>query len=442
VLRNLSVGYQVDEWRDGTDASGARTRTAVKWTIKEASFVAVGADPRARTRQQGTGRAAVNRQIRELASSLGVRSALTDDLIDREASLEEARADILGELQTRGEVHIRTAHNRQALDDPENFIRTVGEGLYARATGATPSAPARQFAGLTVPMIAAECLRRTGMVTQMMTPDALVTRALQTTSDFALILADTVGRTLRDSYKVPASGVRVLARETTAQDFRTKHRLMLDTSGLTLEKTNEDGEYKSGAMAEADATYAVDSYGRIIGISRKALVNDDLGAFTDIPRRLGMAAVNFQAQFLTNIVTSDPVMTEDGDTLFHADHSNLAAAGATPSVATLTAARLAMRRQTGQSGGLISVTPRWLLLPPELETVGEQLLTALLATELANVNPFSGRLQLAIEPRLTDAFAWYLVADPAELDGLEFAYLAGAPGPQVESRPGFEVDGI
>ena len=60
--------------------------------------------------------------------------------------------------------------------------------------------------------------------------------------------------------------MRRLARETTAPDFRTKHRLMLDSSGLTLEKVNEHGEFRSGTMSEADETYKIDSFGRIFGI--------------------------------------------------------------------------------------------------------------------------------------------------------------------------------
>jgi HK97 family phage prohead protease len=49
VLRSLSIGYEVAEWRDGT-SNGQRTRTAVKWSPREVSFVPVAADPRARTR--------------------------------------------------------------------------------------------------------------------------------------------------------------------------------------------------------------------------------------------------------------------------------------------------------------------------------------------------------------------------------------------------------
>ena len=50
VIQHLSVGYEVREWREGTGGGGIRTRTAVKWIIRETSFVSVAADRTARTR--------------------------------------------------------------------------------------------------------------------------------------------------------------------------------------------------------------------------------------------------------------------------------------------------------------------------------------------------------------------------------------------------------
>jgi phage major head subunit gpT-like protein len=47
------------------------------------------------------------------------------------------------------------------------------------------------------------------------------------------------------------------------------------------------------------------SYGKVFAISRKALVNDDLGAFGDVIRRLGMAAAEFERQFLVNLLESE-----------------------------------------------------------------------------------------------------------------------------------------
>ena len=35
-----------------------------------------------------------------------------------------------------------------------------------------------------------------------------------------------------------------------------------------------------------------------------------------------------------------------------------------------------------------------------------------------------------------------MAANPAVADGLEYAYLAGAPQPQIETQAGFEVDGV
>ncbi len=95
----------------------------------------------------------------------------------------------------------------------------------------------------------------------------------------------------------------------------------------------------------------------------------------------------------------------------------------------------------GLGGGLIDVTPRFVLVPPELETVAEMVLAEIAATKTADVNPFS-KLSLLVEPRLTSPAQWYVVADPASAEGLEYAYLEGAPGPQIETRAGFEVDGV
>lgn len=443
VIASVSIGYVVDQWRDGTDASGQRTRTAVKWTPREISFVPVPADARARTRGVDTD----TRAIRELGRRAGVTTDRVNTLIELGASIDDARAAFLTDIISRN-VTVRSGrehHNMLTTDNPETFVRAAGEALYMRiAPNAAPSGPARQYMGLRIADLAGETLRRNGINTSGMSAETMITRALHSTSDFSLILADTVGRTLRAAYQAAPSGIRQLARETTAADFRKKSRLQLDASGFKLEKVNEGGEFTMGTMEEAGESYAVDSYGKIFGISRKALVNDDLGAFADLSRRLGQAAGAFEAQFLVDLLIAqagDGPDMSDGNPLFDTAHGNVAASGAVPSETTLSAARLAMRKQTGQGGGLISVTPRFLLAPPDMETACEKLLTQVQAVTTDGVNPFA-RLALVIEPRLVDVHRWYLVADPAEIDGLEYAYLSGSPGPQIETRAGFEVDGV
>jgi len=448
VIASVSVGYEVSEWGDG-ETGGQRTRTARKWRPREVSFVPVPADPAARTRSHppspspANNRAAVNRQIRTLAARAGIVSTVIDDLIDREASLDDARNVLFDNLLSRGAAAIRPAPP-VTTDDPAAFVRAAGEGLYCRvAPNHAPSGPARQYLSMPVAELARECLRRSGQPATGWQADSLITRALHTTSDFPAILADTVGRTLRDAYQAAPSGIRQLGRQVTAPDFRTRMRLMLDSTGFTLEKVREHGEFTNYTLAEGFASYKLDTFGRIFAVSRQALINDDLGAFTDLTRRLGQAAAAFEVQFLVDLVEANEgagPRLSDGRTVFHQDHRNLGEGGA-PSEDTLSAARLAMRSQVGLQGGLISVTPRFVLVPSTLETSVEKLLSQIQAARTADVNPFTS-LTAIVEPRLRSPTRWYVVAAPAEIDTLEYAYLAGQPGPQIDSQPGFRIDGL
>ena len=211
------------------------------------------------------------------------------------------------------------------------------------------------------------------------------------------------------------------------------------SEGSGLEKVNEAGEFKRGTFTEGKESYKLATYGKIFGITRQALVNDDLGAFADIPAQLARTAGAFEADTLAAVVAANPLLA-DGKAVFHADHGNLLTA-ATLDAAALGIARKAMRAQVGLAGELISVTPRFLVVGPDQETAGEQVLASIAAAKVADVNPFSGKLELVVEPRLTGK-GWFLAATPGEVDGLEFCYLEGEEGPQIESRAGFDVDGL
>lgn len=447
ILRSLSVGYAVDEWKSGKDASGQRTKTAVRWSVREASFVAVPADPTARTRATCSDEQVDTRAIRELGRRAGASVERIDTLIELGATIAQARDAFLNDLIDRN-VTVRTngnnMHNRNSLDNPETFQRAIAEAMYARInTTFTPSPEARKFVGLTCADVARECLHRAGVSVMGMTGPSVITRALQTTSDYPALLANLMNKSLRDAYVAAPGGIRRIAKQTEVNDFRAKYRIQIDHGGFVLEQVNESAEYPYGSFIDSKESYAIDTYGKIFSITRKALINDDLGGLGDVSRYLGFAAAEFERQALVNLLVSNsgsgPTMS-DGQTLFHATHGNVGTGGV-PSETTLSEARLKMRDQVGPGGGLISVVPRFLIVPSELETTGEKLITAVQATQTANANPFAF-LDLIVEPRLTNATRWYLACDPALLPCIEFAYLAGAPGPQTESRAGFEVDGV
>ena len=471
----VSAGYIINQVKE-TTRDGARYITATRWSVVEISLVPVPADERTgirglsmpvdttpaatpentppavveRTASTPTtppetriaDRAAVNAEIRQIARVASLDQTWIDTQIDGNATVEGARTAAFEIMRNRTAPanEIRT----QAIvgtdhTDPEFRARAIGEALFTRVSPShKPSDAARQFVGLTIPEIARDCLRTRGIVTTGLQSARIVERALQTTSDFPLILADTVNRTLRQAYESAPAGVRRLARQTNAKDFRTKHRIQFSTAP-TLMPVNEHGEFQSGSMAEAQESYAISTFGRIVGFSRQAMVNDDLGAFADATRRMGQAAAAFEASFLANLVVANPVMS-DGATLFDPSHSNLAASGAAISVDTLSAGRQAMRLQKGLLGELIAVTPKFILVGADRETEAEKAVSAITPVVSQEVNPFQNKLEVVVDPRISGA--WFLVADAAEIDGLEYAYLEGNAGPQITSEVGFDVDGV
>ncbi|MCC0062476.1 MAG: Mu-like prophage major head subunit gpT family protein [Defluviimonas sp.] len=465
ILRHVSVGYSVEDWAETTE-NGARVLTAVRWTPHEISLVPTPADPGAHIRMETEMtdttttpaapeaatteiRAEANAEIRSIARIAGLDQSWIDGQIDANADADTARHAAFEALAKRSAPSIRTEQVRvemgESQDDPALRARQMGEALYARINPRHElSEPARRYAYSTPVDMAKELLTLRGESTMALSPASLVTRALHTTSDFPIILGDTVGRVLRDAYQAAPSGIRRLGRQTTARDFRAVNKIMLGEAPL-LEKLNEHGEIKAGTMAEAREAYKVETWARKIGITRQVLVNDDLGAFSDLARRMGQAAAETEARILVTLLEAGsgngPTLS-DGKTLFHADHGNKAGTGAAISDATLSAARLALRTQKGIEDRTIRVTPRNLLVPPALETTAEKWLASIAPATAADVNPFSGSLSLVVEPRLSSATRWYVTADPGEIDGLEFAYLSGAEGPQVESRSGWDVDGV
>jgi len=465
ILRHVSVGYSVEEWAESTE-SGARVLTAVRWTPHEISLVPTPADPGAHIRMetempdtatqeaaetspQTETRAEANAEIRSIARVAGLDQSWIDSQIDANADPDSARRAAFEALAARSAPPVRTEQVRvemgESHDDPALRARQMGEALYARINPRHElSEPARRYAHATPVDMARELLTLRSESTLALSPASLVTRALHTTSDFPIILGDTVGRVLRDAYQAAPSGIRRLGRQTTARDFRAVNKIMLGEAPL-LEKLNEHGEIKAGTMAEAREAYKVETWARKIGITRQVLVNDDLGAFADLARRMGQAAAETEARILVTLLESGtgngPLMS-DGKALFHSQHGNKAATGAVISDATLSAARLALRTQKGIEDRTIRATPRNLLVPPALETTAEKWLASIAPATAADVNPFSGSLSLVVEPRLSSATRWYVTADPGEIDGLEFAYLSGAEGPQVESRSGWDVDGV
>ena len=175
-------------------------------------------------------------------------------------------------------------------------------------------------------------------------------------------------------------------------------------------------------------------------------MNDDLGAFTDLSRRLGQAAAAFEAQFLVDLarraIRPRPGHERTASRCLMPTHGNVCRHRRGASETTLER-RAAGDAQADRLGRRPDRRDAGRRADPARHGDGdrEDCSPRFRPSTIDDVNPFA-QLPLIVEPRLTDAKRWYVVADPAQIDGLEYAYLAGAPGPQVESQRGFGVDGV
>lgn len=467
ILNNISIGYvieSVEEFRGGYKAT--------RWTLLEASIVTVPADAGVGiNRNQPLGnnmeaketmhdqemeaaRTANNpiaiaerRRIQEIRSIVGrlkLDDALADEMILAGTSLQEARnraIDAAAEHQERTQPRTFANHD-STYENPEFSVRSMAEALASRFTNKHVSEQARPFVGMRMVDMAKHILELEGKRTHWSdNASSIIERALHSSGDFSNLLLGAGSRILSQYYSSYQGGIKRIARQGTARDFRAKALLRLGEAPELL-KVKEGGEIKRGSMAETVDSYSLATYARIFGITRQALVNDDLDAFAQMTERFGVAAAELEANQLIKLLTSNPVMN-DGVVLFHANHKNLAAAGSTIDITSLGAARSAMRLQKGiDKTTPIDATPRYLIVPAALETVAEQYLALTNPQESIEVNPFGGKLELVVDPRL-DAIsdkAWYVASD--SIGHLEYSHLEGEQGPQMIVREGFDVEGV
>ncbi|OYD80116.1 S49 family peptidase [Azospirillum brasilense] len=338
-----------------------------------------------------------------------------------------------------------------SYDDPAFKREAMATAIAARLNPRlTPSEPGREYMSRSLVEMAAELAEARGVRVRGLSRSQVVEAAMQRvgayhgTGDFPALLRSAGERALMFSYEAAPAAIKLVAKRRRARDFRPLSSLRLSEAPKLLE-VGEDGEVQHGTMGEAKETYSVRTFARIFGLTRQAIINDDLGAFADWTQRMGVASAELEADLLVGLLNENGGMgptLDDAKSLFHADHGNLAAAGAALSVATLGAARQAMRDQTGLDGTTpINATPRYLLVGSALETVAEQVLAQIYAATVNDANPFAGKLALLVEPRIKGN-RWRLFADPQVCPVLEQAYLQDAEGPQVTSREGFDTMGM
>jgi phage major head subunit gpT-like protein len=132
----------------------------------------------------------------------------------------------------------------------------------------------------------------------------------------------------------------------------------------------EGAAYQNAAWGNEREVYAAAKRGNIVAVSTEAIINDDLRAILQIPRRLARAAYVTLNELVFGLFTSNQQMS-DGSTVFdtggiggQASHGNRGTAAL--SADAVGAAVTTTMKQTNSAGKRINLKPRYLLVPADL----------------------------------------------------------------------------
>jgi hypothetical protein len=206
------------------------------------------------------------------------------------------------------------------------------------------------------------------------------------------------------------------------------------------EKVAPGGEIKHGTLGETSYSNKADTYALMLSIDRRDLINDDLGAITTVPRKLGRGSglkINdvFWSIFMNNAA------------FFAAGNNNyLTGTDTALGIDGMTKAEVAFLNQIDPDGKPLGAMPQLILVPTALSAIGTVLFKSLeirdttANTKFPIANPHQGKFRVEVSRYLSNTQytgfsnkAWYLLADPTDLPVIEVAFLNDQESPTIET---------
>lgn len=271
--------------------------------------------------------------------------------------------------------------------------------------------------------------------------------AYHTTGSFTNLTLDAVNKSMQVGYtETPVTWRGPMRQGSSVADFKQIHRIRLG-SVPNLPVWNDNSNPEKGSIADGKESYAVECRSLELDFSYRLLINDDMDALSRIPSQMGAAAARTVNTLAWTQVTSNPTMS-DSVALFAAatgarKRTNLTTGAGSPSVSTLQTLSNLMRQMRGEntpegneSTDILNLMPRYLIGPSALETTIKQLvLSAYDPASSLMVYNTATQLIPVIEPLLdaSSTTAWYVFADPSQIDTVEVTFLQGQETPVVRS---------
>ena len=269
------------------------------------------------------------------------------------------------------------------------------------------------------------------------------------TIDIGGILSNVANKFLLEGFYSVERTWRNICAVRNVSDFKTvtSYRLIGKDQ---YELVAPGGELKHGTLGNEQYANKADTYGLVLSIDRRDAINDDLGAITTVPRKLGRGSgLKINDVFWTTFLANSSFFTVGNKNFLSGADTALAIDG-------LTKAEVAFMDQVDGDGKPIGIMPAILLVPTALSVSGTQLFKSLelrdttASTKYPVANPHQGKFRTEVSRYLANsvytgnsAKAWYLLAEPSDLPVIEVAFLNGQESPTIESAEAdFNVLGV
>lgn len=264
----------------------------------------------------------------------------------------------------------------------------------------------------------------------------LVKAALSTMS-LPTALGNVANKVLLDNYNETPASWRAYCAIRSTSDFKTNTAIRPTFTGH-LEQVPAGGELKHGGVSEALTTFAVDTFGKMLSIDRRDIINDDLSVFEDAAASFGRMAMRKVSDLVYEVL-----LANEGNFFSVANGNYLDGADSALCIDALANAIALMRTQRDAQGNDLDLRPATLLVTPELEPVARMLLESEFVQRAEDVptgNSLRRAVNLEVEPRLSNTTKfgsdastkhWYLFTKPNAVPMI-VAFLHGRQTPTVE----------
>lgn len=293
-------------------------------------------------------------------------------------------------------------------------ILAAASDYIASASGARLDRPHPLAEALSLPKIAEACALATMARREIETDNGVMARGIST-SDFARVLASGVAKLALQTYEAQASEHLAFTTAFEVQDFKPVTIPAADATGVELELLGQNAEIARGAAILAagnGAPVQLHTFARIVGISRQAVVNDDLGAFSNFVAGLGGSAARLEAQLVAAALEANPLM-DDGAVAFDVAHGNIEAAAI--SAEALGRAMAMLRNQRTAAGQLAGLRARHLVT-----SSGDEFAARVLLKD----SGMADSIAVSVLANLP-AGRWFLLADPKACPAIATLQLTG-----------------